>query len=156
MRDRVRPSNEWYERKIYELLELPEIIGAPSTQAPEYVERGESLTMAFGTLIRLKRRESRLSVQQLASKLDVELEEIRNVEHDPHYRARPRTIILFAKFFDLPPSELIKLAGVVAVNDGVFQEKALKFAAHSDDVGGLDKDERELLNSFVRFLRDKA
>ena len=51
---------------------------------------------------------------------------------------------------------LLKLAGAAASNDSRLNEKALLFAAHSDDMGGLNKDEKQLLNAFVQFLKDNA
>jgi hypothetical protein len=37
----------------------------------------------------------------------------------------------------------------------VFRSKALKFAAHSDDMSILTDEEQKMLRSFIRFLREK-
>jgi transcriptional regulator with XRE-family HTH domain len=125
---------------------------------PEPEERSQvnSAILAFGTLVRLERRLRKLSVAGFAQALDVEAEEIRRIEHDVSYRARPRTIVGIAKHFKLPPKEMMKLAGAAVSHDTQFIEKAMRFAAHSDDMGGLSEEEHELLNSFVNFLRDKS
>lgn len=153
MPDRIRPTMDWYRQKIHSMPDDEPMIG------PAFVvDKGEataSRTMqAFCTLVRLERRSMKLSVAQLAEAIDVEEGELRNIEHDATYRPRPRTILGIAKFFKLPPKEVMKLAGVAASNDEAFVEKAMRFAAHSDDMGALSDDERKLLKSFVEFLRD--
>lgn len=153
MKDRIRPSADWYRRNILSTGDTDFLIGPP-LDLNEEPEAHASTMFAFGSLVRLERRNRQLTVSALAKAIDVEDEEIRNIEHDPRYKARPRTILSISKHFGLPLKEIMKLAGAAASNDDRFNEKAMLFAAHSDDLGDLTKEEKQLLKSFVQFLRD--
>jgi len=154
MKERIRPSADWYRRKVFLMEDNNYLIGPPfdAIEAPTDINSVASL--AFGSLLRLERRSKQLTISALAKILDVEEDEIRSIEHDPYYKARPRTILGIARHFGLPPKEVIKLAGAAASNDDRFIEKAMLFAAHSDDIGDLSREEKQLLKSFVQFLRD--
>lgn len=155
MTTKNRPDRQWYARMIDETLDDDFVIGpAPFTAGAKQDET--PLTVAFGTLVRLARRSKRLSVEQLAQNIAVDAEEVRKIEAEPTYQARPRTISNIARFFDLPVTEVMKLAGAAVSNDDIFRSKALKFAAHSEDMSVLTDDEHELLRSFIRFLREKS
>lgn len=155
MNSRNRPDRQWYARMINATLDDDFVVGPAAFSAVNNELNSTPLTVAFGTLVRLARRSKKLSVAQLADKLSVETDEVQQIEHDPAYHARPRTISSMARFFDLPLTELMKLAGAAASNDEAFRTKALKFAAHSDDMSVLSAEEQELLRSFIRYLRDK-
>lgn len=154
MTNRIRPSTDWYRRKIQTIGDRDCLVGPAIDLQEEFAEHNAIHLLAFGTLVRLERRNSKLTVADLAKALDIEEEEIREIEHDPQYKARPRTILEIARYFNLPPKTVMKLAGAAASNDEKFYEKAMKFAAHSDDIGTLNEEEKQLLRSFVEFLRD--
>ena len=154
MAERIHPAPEWYQRKVLSLSDRDDPIGPPAFAAEATVALETAL--AFGALVRLERRNAKMTVASLAAALDVEETEIRGIEHDPAYRARPRTIVGIAQHFKLPTKEVMKLAGAAASNDEQFKEQALRFAAHSDDMGGLSDDEKQLLRSFVEFLRERS
>ena len=155
MTEEIRPSPAWYHRKIRQMEDHDYLIGPSAFPAEHEGSPTTATIMAFGALLRLERRNKKLTVSQLADLLNVEEEEIRGIEHDLAYRARPRTILAIASHFDLPEREVMKLAGAVASNDEGFANKAMRFAAHSDDIGALSKEEQQLLHSFVEFLRDR-
>jgi transcriptional regulator with XRE-family HTH domain len=156
MNSKHRPDRQWYARMIRDTLDDDFVIGpAFEAKAKEAATAEQPLTVAFGLLVRFFRRAKRLSVEELAEKLSVEAEELQHIERDPEFRARPRTILKVANFFDLPVGEVMKLAGATVSNDESFYTKALKFAAHSDDMAALTREEQEALKSFVRYLRDK-
>lgn len=156
MTQRNRPSWQWYARMIEDAADDDFVIGPAAFSTVNQESNEAPLTVAFGMLVRLARRAKKLSSEQLAEKLSVDSEEIQQIEHDPGYHARPRTISAIARFFDLPLTELMKLAGAAVANDEAFRSKALKFAAHSDDLSALSSEEQELLRSFIRFLREKS
>jgi transcriptional regulator with XRE-family HTH domain len=155
MNSKHRPDRQWYARMIQETLDDDFVIG-PAFDAKAKVDAPSEppLTVAFGLLVKLSRRAKRLSVEELAEKLSVDAEELKQIEHDPEFRARPRMISKIANFFDLPVGEVMKLAGAAFSNDASFNTNALKFAAHSDDMAALTREEQEALKSFVRYLRD--
>lgn len=150
-----RPNRQWYARKINQTLDDDFVVGPMALQSATKETNSPPLTVAFSTLVRLARRSKKLTVHQLADKLSIDAEEVQQIEHDPAYHARPRTISNIAKFFDLPLTELMKLAGAAVSNDEAFRTKALKFAAHSDDMSVLTAEEQDILRSFIRYLRDK-
>ncbi len=154
MVERIRPSADWYRRKILAMADHDYLIGPPAVPEEDEANRGAPTVLAFGALVRLERRDGKLTVAQLAKILDIEEEELRSIEHDPAYRARPRTILGIARHFRLPAKEVMKLAGAAASNDERFVEKAMRFAAKSDDMGALSREEQQLLQSFVEFLRE--
>lgn len=155
MNTKNRPSHQWYAKMITETLNDDFIVGPAAFSTTNKESNEAPLTVAFGMLVCLARRSKKLSIQQLAVKLSVEVEEINQIERDPNYHSRPRTISAIAKFFDIPLTELMKLAGAAASNDETFRSKALKFAAHSDDMSALNGEEQKMLQSFIRYLRDK-
>lgn len=154
MTNRNRPDRQWYARMIDETLDDDFVIG-PAAFGADPRPADPPLAVAFSTLVCLARRNKRLSVGQLAAKLAVDAAEVQRIEADPTYRARPRTISNVARFFDLPVTEVMKLAGAAVSNDDTFRSAALKFAAHSEDMSALTEDEHQQLRSFIRFLREK-
>lgn len=154
MKEKIRPSSDWYRRKVFSMEDSDYVVGPPLDAIKQADVVNSDASLAFGSLLRLERRNRQLTVSAFAKNLDVDEDEIRSIEHDPRYKARPRTIMGIAKHFGLPAKEVMKLAGAAASNDERFTEKAMLFAAHSDDLGGLNKEEKQLLKSFVQFLRD--
>ena len=150
---RILDAN-WYRRNIERDGDLDFMVGPMSALANRQEEL--PITMAFGTLVRLERRSKGLSVVQLAKKLSIDEDEVRLIEHDASYRARPRTIVCIAEEFGLPSREVMKLAGAAQARDQAFEEAAYRFAAYSDDMGVLSLEEQRMLLSFVEFLKDKA
>lgn len=156
MNAKHRPDRQWYMRMIQDTLDDDFVIGPAFGAEPKAdVPAEQRLTVAFGLLVRFSRRAKRLSVEQLAGKLTVESDELQRIERDPEFRARPRTISKLADFFDLPVAELMKLAGAAVSNDESLNTKALKFAAHSDDMAALTTEEQDMLRNFVRYLREQ-
>jgi len=156
MHEKMRPSEEWYRRRILKGEDIDPIAGPlpPDLIKAEGLPLGSRL--AFGTFVRLERRGKKLSVAELASRLKVDEAEVRQIEHDPAYQARPRTIVSMADFFGVPSQALIKLSGAVRSTDARFKTEVLRFAAHSDDIVGLSREERAMLQEFVQLLRQNS
>ena len=112
----------------------------------------EDLHHALGTLIQMLRRSKRLSVDKLAENARIAASELHRIEHDPKFDPNPRTIYQLEQYFDLDERSLVILSGAIHVGDDV-REEAVRFAASSEDIQELTKEERKLLNHFVRFLR---
>jgi transcriptional regulator with XRE-family HTH domain len=111
-----------------------------------------AVTGAFGKFIRMLRRRDGLSLENVASRSEVELAELLKIEMDGTYKPRPRTVFQLAKFFAVPGDELAKLAGLKIAEDPGFQDATLKFAAHSEELTKLSKAERDALNEYLAFL----
>lgn len=109
---------------------------------------------AFGLYVQLKRKEKGLTRADLASRAKIDEEELGSIERDPHHVPRPRTVTQLASFFHDDVKKLMRLSGVIQGRDEALEEAALKFAAMSDDLARLDKEERALLNEFVKLLKE--
>jgi len=128
---------------------------APELVANELAEQERS-SYSFGVFIRQLRRRDGLSVEKLAKKARIDAEELRMVEHDPHYRAKPRMVHQLSDVFKVPERSMMTLAGAMVANDNRLEEAAERFAAMSDDMSKLTREERRLLNDFVKFLAEEA
>jgi transcriptional regulator with XRE-family HTH domain len=109
---------------------------------------------AFGLYVQLKRKEKGLTRADLARQAKIDEEELGSIERDPHHVPRPRTVTQLASFFRDDVRKLMRLSGVMQGRDEALEQAALKFAAMSDDLARLDKEERALLNEFVKLLKE--
>ncbi len=114
------------------------------------------LHKGLNTFLVLLRRRDGLDESQLAAKADVDEEEIRSIESQPGFVPNPRTIFKLEKQFDLPTGVLAKLCGAVKHNSPVLEERALAFAANSKSIGKLTREEKKLLNEFIKFLTERG
>ena len=124
-----------------------------SAQDDEKVAR---LVQAFGVLVRQLRRHRQWTVDELARRARVDVDDLRLVERDPHFRPRPRLVHQLANVFDVPEHALMKLSGSTITRDVGFKEEAIRFAAKSDDMSKLSRDEQRALNEYVKYLAKQA
>ena len=117
-------------------------------------KRTLQLKHAFGLFIRQLRLRDGMSIEALAKVASVLAEELEAIEHDPHYQARPRTVVQLAKVFKIATPKMMKLSGVAHAADDALEDEALKFAAKSDGVSSLNREEQSLINDFVKFLNE--
>jgi len=118
-------------------------------------ETVDSLKHAFVKLLQLKRRERKLSVEELAIKADLDMAELLRIESDEAYIATPFSVHKLAEFFKLPERPLMALAGLLTVKDAQFQQQALRFAARSEPVEKLSREEHRALEEYVKFLCER-
>lgn len=111
------------------------------------------LHRGLGALVRLLRRRDHILAEQLASKARIDIAELHKIENDPSFEPNPRTIYQLEQYFNLKPRSLVILSGAVHVDNEVVEE-ALQFAASAQNISELSKGERQLLNSFVKFLQE--
>ena len=112
----------------------------------------EDLHRGLGVIVRLLRRKERLSIDELAQNARVAAVELRQIEDDPMFDPSPRTIFQLEQYFKLHERSLVVLSGAVRVDNNI-REEAVRFAASSENIQELTKEERKLLNQFVKFLR---
>jgi len=113
----------------------------------------KDLHRSLGVLLQMLRRRDRVTVDQLASKARIDVEELRQIELDPTFDPNPRTVFQLERYFDLPAKSLAVLSGAVRVASEV-REECVRFAASSEGISELTRGERKLLNRFVRFLQE--
>jgi transcriptional regulator with XRE-family HTH domain len=111
------------------------------------------LHRGLGSLVHMLRRRAKLSVEELAARARIDVSELRGIELDPSIDPNPRTMYQLEEYFDLPARSLIILSGAVQVANDV-REEAVRFAASSQGISNLSREEKRLLNRFVRFLEE--
>jgi HTH-type transcriptional regulator, competence development regulator len=109
---------------------------------------------AFAKLIELRRRELRLTVEQLATRADVDTAELVGIELGNVDTPELRTVAKLATALKLPAQKLIQLSGLVTPKNARFAEAVVRFAAKSEPVDKLSRGEHEALEEFVKFLAE--
>jgi transcriptional regulator with XRE-family HTH domain len=154
-------SKDWLRRTIAADPDIDIEAGSPlppGTPADAVIgERNVvQLRVALGVLVRQLRLRDQLSMAELAERVQVSEDDLRRVEHDPHYTARPRLIFQLSHYFKVPLDKLSQMAGAThAVNRTLYNE-AVRYAARSDDVSALTDEERRDLDAFVTMLTERA
>ena len=115
-----------------------------------------ALHEGLSALVQLLRRQAHLSEDDLADAARVDADEIRRIEFDPTYSPSPRTVYQLEEYFNLPERTLVLLSGAVSSRTPGFTDEVLRFAAHSKEIGRLSREEKKLLNKFVRFLTKES
>jgi transcriptional regulator with XRE-family HTH domain len=114
------------------------------------------VVQAFSLLVRQLRRQHQWTIEELAKRALVDVEDLRQIERDPHYRPQPRVVHQLSTVYGVPEHPLMKLSGATVNADHDFEEKAMRFAAKSDDVSQLSDQEQQALNEYVKYLVEEA
>jgi len=112
----------------------------------------EPVRFAFSTLISYRRRALRLTMEKLAEKARVELDELLRIEEDTDYIPEPRTVHQLASELKLPIPQLLVLSGNATTANTELTEAAVRFAARSRAVEKLNREQSDALNEFVKVL----
>lgn len=115
----------------------------------------EETRIAFGRFVNLMRRRRGLSMEQLAQVADLDASELLVIEDDLHYVPEPRTVFKLATTFEVSQQRLMQLAGLAAANDAGFRQEAVRFAARSEAVHKLTREESSALEAFVAVLSEQ-
>lgn len=113
-----------------------------------------TLQYALKLLLRNLRRSRGLSIEELARELDMDSEEIVAMERNYAYRPSPLTIHRISTFYDIPERNVAAMAGAFRVSEQ-FGEYAVRYAAKSDSISKLTKEEKKALDEFVGFLKEQ-
>jgi transcriptional regulator with XRE-family HTH domain len=124
----------------------------PESVSPEFSSAEGETRIAFGKLISLMRRKNGLAMEELAEEADVELRELVAIEEGVPTPPEPRTVYKLARVFNLPPKRLLQVSGLTTRKDDELAKEAVRFAARSESIAKLTKEETAALDSFVRVL----
>lgn len=113
----------------------------------------ERLRDVFREVVRSLRRERELTLDQLAKKLEIDRDEVIAMERNPGYRPSPIVLHKLSQFYGIPTRRLAALAGAIKETPEDLVEEASRFAAQSDSFAKLSREERQLLDRFVAFLK---
>lgn len=162
---RLQMNREWFEREV-KLEEGQDVSAGLSTFPAEQKDKDLSAQPAaeltgcctnlrvVGKLVNLRRRERGLTLEALAEKADLELDEVCAIDSGRWEHPKPRTIQKVASVLDLPPRKLMQLSGLVQARDRSLQDAALHFAARAQDLEALTPEESRALQEFVRYLSE--
>ena len=155
---KLERSKDWYERRID--LEGDAEVGAGIPPAPQkqVLEEPRLLEtrIAFGTFVELWRRNKGWDAMKLAEKAGVETEEILEIERNPRSEPEPSAVYKLAGVFGLSPKPLLELAGLIEARTPRLREAAVRFAARSESMAALNKNEREAFEAFVSAISETS
>ena len=136
--------------------ELPENLRDAKDVLERIVESDNAsrLPSAFGKLVLLMRTEKRLTLEQLAEKTDLDVNELQEIESCPDNIPEPMAVSVLADFFKLAPKKLQQLAGLALESSGGEIAESLGIAAGAKpEYGELSKQDRKLFHQWVKHLR---
>lgn len=163
-------TDEWLRRKIASDPESDPEAGPSLSEDPEDVfgeVEGENVAVmsepkvvhmrvALGVLVRQLRLKEHLSIGELAERAQVSEDELRLVEHDPHYTARPRLIFQLSSYFNVSLATLSQMSGATHAVERKLYNDAIQYAARSEDISVLTPEQLEMLNAFVAMLNERS
>lgn len=159
-------TNDWLRRKF---ASDPDEEPAAGGSSDDTVERATTenvalmgernvvqLRIALGVLVRQLRLKEGLSIAELCERAEISEDELRQVEHNPTYTARPRLIFQLSEYFHVSLANLAQMSGSTHAVNRELYNTAVKYAAHSDDVSTLTEEERQALDAFVAILAERG
>jgi HTH-type transcriptional regulator, competence development regulator len=164
---KINLSKEWLTKRVERdenadvsagMLDLNRLGAEPPIARVESIHasvEAENFRPAFGRLINLWRRKRGLRMDALADTAQIDLTELIEIERNLHYTPEPRTVYHLAKTLGLPSERMLELSGNLVVRDSSLGQEAVRFAARSESVEKLSKDEQRALEEFVKFLSEK-
>jgi transcriptional regulator with XRE-family HTH domain len=153
---RARDEDAWIRQKAAE--EDGALISAgcmmmPAAEAPTLATSDAlAARLSFAKFIQLARLKLRLSKEQFAGKTRVPLKELVCIEDDDTFVPSLRTVHLLAQFLKVSHVKMLTLAGLATAKDAQFSDAAVRFAAKSEPIRQLSREEQEAFDEFVRFL----
>ncbi|AWH30620.1 helix-turn-helix transcriptional regulator [Stenotrophomonas sp. YAU14A_MKIMI4_1] len=126
-----------------------------SVQTGALSETGTESKVVFARFVELMRRKRGLTVEQLAEACGIEVADVINIEDEDLTGIGPRTVYQLANWFEVSVSKLMQLAGLKNVEDATLAQQGLRFAARSNSMASLTKEEREALDEFVSGLGEQ-
>lgn len=155
---KIERSKSWWLAQVDKEGDRPVGAGALAFDPAMFGHRvvtspaAEDTRLAFGKLINLMRRKRNLSVEQMAEEADLDASEILIIEDDVRHIPEPRTVYRLAQFLHVPQMGLMQLAGLTRAKDPGLHREAVRFAARSESVSKLTRDENAALEAFVSVL----
>jgi transcriptional regulator with XRE-family HTH domain len=113
----------------------------------------DTVRFVFHKVVQDLRRDRKMTVDELAKKTSIPRDELVAMERNPCYRPSPLTLHRLSTFYGIPQRRLAELAGAVRRIPDNLQEEASRFAAKSESFAKLSREEKKVLDAFVRFLK---
>lgn len=120
-------------------------------------ERGLSvMPYVFRTFMQYLRRERGLTLDELAEETDISRDELAAIEQEDAFRPSPRTVYQLSRFYHLSAEKLEALAGTTTLPADEVREPVSRFAARSEGLSELSKEERRALKELVGVLKEES
>ena len=110
----------------------------------------------FREVVRNLRRREQLSIESLAKEIDIETDEIVAMERHDHYRPSPLVLHKLSRLYKVSQVRLAALAGAVSAIPDDLREEASRFAAQSQSFAKLTREEKRILDDFVKVLKEET
>ena len=161
-------TTDWLRRKIESDPDIETEAGWPLTGPTPAAEMDHKkmavmpernvvqIRIALGTLVHQLRQRDQLTLRELAERADVSEDELRQVETNPTYTARPRMIYQLSQHFGVSLNNLYQMSGSTHVVERQLYNDAVRYAAHSGDLAPLTDTQQRALNVFVTALNERA
>ncbi|MET1416828.1 helix-turn-helix transcriptional regulator [Roseibium sp. HPY-6] len=124
--------------------------GSSTPQQADATTGQKSLVLHM--LVYQLRRKEGLSIAKLAEQLRVDEAELKQVETNPSYIPKPRTIHQLAIHLKVPAKAIELLTAASSAQNDNLTAAAHRFAARSEDLSKLSTSERREFNDFVKVL----
>jgi DNA-binding XRE family transcriptional regulator len=108
--------------------------------------------LSFSRFVQLARLKLRLTKEQFAGKAQIPLKEVVCIEDDDQYTPTLRTVHMLSQFLKVSHQKLLTLAGLAQAKDAGINDAAVRFAAHSESIRMLTREEQEAFDEFAKFL----
>lgn len=153
----MRTLNEdaWIEQKAMEedgAFVAAGCIMLPAEPSPVVNSDVLAARLSFSRFLQFARLRLKLTKEQFAAKARVPLKEVVCIEDDDQYTPTLRTVHMLAQFLKVSHEKLLTLAGLAQAKDPDFNDAALRFAAHSESIRSLTREEQEAFDEFAKFL----
>ena len=132
------------------LLAMDPILGADGMS-----DGSDESRLALGKFVSLARRSRGLSIEALAKHADVEVGELLSIERDAQHLPETRTLYQLAIVFGVSQKKLMGLSGLTRPQDVRFVDEAIRYAALSESVARLTKEEQAALDGLIAVLSDR-
>ena len=106
----------------------------------------------FSVFVKGKRNVLNYSLEELASKSDIDINELVQIENNLNYKPSMRTIYNLSQVFDVPHISLLRLSGLAETNENTLEKESMRFAARAEKIERLTKEEMRELEEFIGIL----
>ncbi|MGH2638123.1 MAG: helix-turn-helix domain-containing protein [Rhabdochlamydiaceae bacterium] len=110
----------------------------------------------FGRLVQTLRLRSKLSIEALANRINVEPEDLRRVELEEGNEPEVRLVWAIAQSFNLQVEKLNELAGLSIPRDSSLSAAAARFYASSKPIDEISPEELQALETLVGVLSEQT
>jgi DNA-binding XRE family transcriptional regulator len=124
----------------------------PTQTLPTATSDTLAARLSLSRFVQLGRLQLRLGKEQFAAKAQIPLTELVCIEDDDQYTPTLRTVHMLAQFLKVSHVKLLTLAGLAQAEDARFNDAAVRFAAMSEPIRPLTREEQEAFDEFAKFL----